>query len=153
MNILFQYFAQALTIILPWILSSFIWIKFKIVDLMPFLFDKIEKNIWKISPFGRISPNTNEHCFPILYTCINYNPPMNPVKFCLDQIQNGWLNTIFVCSNCQNIWKFCPSGWISPTTMNICFRYFTHALTTMLIGILITTNKVFYPVGIPLRMW
>ena len=31
--------------------------------------------------------NTNEHLFPILFTCIKYNPPMNPVKFCPDQIR------------------------------------------------------------------
>ena len=35
----------------------------------------------------------------------------------------------FVCSNWQNIWKFCPSGWISQTPMNIVLRYSTHALT------------------------
>ena len=38
---------------------------------------------------------------------------------------------IFVCSNWQNIWKFCPSGWISSRPMNIGFRYFTYALTTI----------------------
>ena len=86
--------------------------------------------IWKFCPSGLISPNNNEHCFPILYTCINYNPPMNPVKFNLDQIQNSRPSAIFVCSNCQNIWKFCLSRWICPTPMHICFRYFTHALTT-----------------------
>ena len=94
--------------------------------------------------------NTNEYFFPIIYTCINYNPPMNPVKFPQDQISNGWLNevnAIFVCSNWQNTWKFCLSGWISPIPMNICFRYFKHALTTIFPCILITINKVFYPVG------
>ena len=43
--------------------------------------------------------NTNEHFFPILYTCINYYPPMNPVKFRRDKIQNVRLIAIFVCSN------------------------------------------------------
>ena len=38
-----------------------------------------------------ININTNEYFFPILYTCIYYNSPMNPVKFCQDQIQNGRL--------------------------------------------------------------
>ena len=137
--------------------------------------------------------NTNEYFFPILYTCINFNPPMNPVKCCPDQIQNGrliailfaqidiifenfvrpdaylqhqWIfvsNTLhmhgpqsshescevtsgsnskwptychFVCSNWQNIWKFCPSGCISPTPMNICFQHFTHAWTPILPWIL-----------------
>ena len=70
--------------------------------------------------------------FPIVYTCINYNPPMNPVKFFPDEIQNGRLITMFVCSNWQNIWKFCPSGWISPIPINIGFRYFKYALTTIL---------------------
>ena len=32
-------------------------------------------------------------------------------------------------------------------TIEFCFRYFTDALTTILPCILITTNKVFYPVG------
>ena len=76
--------------------------------------------------------NTNEYFFPILYTCIYYNPPMNPLKFRPDQIQKGRLTTIFVCSNWQNIWKCCLSGWISPTPMNIFFRNFTHALITSL---------------------
>ena len=30
--------------------------------------------------------NTNKHFFLILYTCINYYPSMNPVKFRVDQI-------------------------------------------------------------------
>ena len=55
----------------------------------------------KICPSGWISPNTNEHFFLILYTCIYYNPPMNPVKFRQDQIQNGWLIAILVCWNWQ----------------------------------------------------
>ena len=57
-----------------------------------------------------IISNTNEHFFPILYTCINYHPPMNPVKCRQDPIQNGRLIAIFVCSNWQNIWKCCSSG-------------------------------------------
>ena len=32
-------------------------------------------------------------------TCIYYHPPINPVKFRQDQIQNGRLIAIFVCSN------------------------------------------------------
>ena len=146
MNICFQHFTHAWTTILPWILWSDVRIKFKMADLLPFCLHKLTKYLKILSVRMHIS-NTNEYCFPILYTCINYNPPMNPVKFPQDQIKNGWLNAIFVCSNWQNTWKFCPSGWISPTPMNICFRYFTHALTTILPCILITTNKVFYPVG------
>ena len=38
--------------------------------------------------------NTNEYFFPILYTCINYNPPIIPVKCRQDQIQNGRLIAI-----------------------------------------------------------
>ena len=75
--------------------------------------------------------NTNKHFFPNLYTCINYTFPMNPVKFPQDQIQIGRLIAIFVCSNWQNIWKWCPSGWISQTPMNISSRFFTHKLTTI----------------------
>ena len=67
---------------------------------------------------------------------------MNPVKFCQDQIQNGWLIAIFVCSNWQNIWKFCPSWWKSPTPMNICFRYLTHALTTIVPWILLNYVRI-----------
>ena len=44
--------------------------------------------------------NTNEYFFPLLYTCIYYN---HPVKFRQEQIQNGRLIAIFVCSNWQNI--------------------------------------------------
>ena len=80
--------------------------------------------------------NTNEHFFPILYTCINYYPPMNPVKFRLDQIHNGRLLAIFVCSNWPNIWKNWMSRWISPTPMHISSRYSTHALNIILLWIL-----------------
>ena len=83
--------------------------------------------------------NTNEYFFPILYTCIKYNPLMNPVKFRQDQIQNGRLIAILFAQIdiiFENIWKFCPSGWISPTPMNICFQHFTHAWTTSLPWIL-----------------
>ena len=38
--------------------------------------------------------NTNEYFFPILYTCIDYNPPINTVKCRQDQIQNGRLIAI-----------------------------------------------------------
>ena len=55
---------------------------------------------------------------------------MNPVKFCQDLIQNGWLIDIFVCSNWQHIWK-CLSAWISPTPMSISSWYATCALTTI----------------------
>ena len=135
MNIFFQYFAQALTNILPWILWSFVWIKFNMVDLLPFLFAQIDKilsvrmNIsqhqwtlfsntlhmyylqsshescevssgsnskWstnchfcllklpkylKILSFRMNISNTNEYLFLILYTCINYNPPMYPYNY------------------------------------------------------------------------
>ena len=43
--------------------------------------------------------NTNEYFFSILYTCIYYHTLMNSVNFCPDQIQNGQLIAIFVCSN------------------------------------------------------
>ena len=93
-------------------------------------------NIWKLCQSRGISPNTNEYFFPIFYLCINFNLPMNPVKICPDQIQNGRLIAIFVCWNWPNIWKFCLSGWISQTPMNIFSNYSTHALTTILPGIL-----------------
>ena len=71
--------------------------------------------------------NTNEYFFPILYTCIYYNPPMNPVK-CrqdptqngrliailyaqIDKIfQNGRLIAILFAQNRQIIWKCCLLG-------------------------------------------
>ena len=59
----------------------------------------------KICSSGWISPTPMNICFLVLYTCIYYNLSMNPVKFCLEQIQNGWLIAIFVGSNWQNIWK------------------------------------------------
>ena len=86
--------------------------------------------------------NTNEYFFPILYTCIYYNPPMNSVKFRHDQIHNGRPIIIFVCSNWQNIWKCYPSGWISPTPMYIYSRYSTHALTTILLWILLSFVRI-----------
>ena len=130
MNISFQYSTHALTTMLQWIWWSFVRIKSIMADLSPFLFAQIYKKNKKIVFSGWISPNTNEYWLPILYTCINYNPPMNSVKFHPDQIYNGRLIAIFVCSNWQNIFKMCPSRWISPTPMNIFFRYYTttHAL-------------------------
>ena len=41
--------------------------------------------------------NTNAYFFPILYTCIYYNPSLNPVKFHLDHISNGRLIATLVC--------------------------------------------------------
>ena len=179
MNISSRFPTHALTTTLPWILWSVVRIKFKMADLLPFLFaqiDKIFENVvrpdeylqhqwiffsdvlhmhllqpshescevssgsnlkWptychfcflKLTKYLKMLSvrmnisNTNEYFFPIFYTCIYYNPLMNPVKCRPDQIQNGQLIAIFVCSNWQNIWKCCPSGWISPTPMNICFR-------------------------------
>ena len=94
--------------------------------------------------------NTNEHFFPILYTCINYYPPMNPVKLSLDQIHNGWLIAIFVCSNWQNIWKIWPSRWISPTPMHISSWYSTHALNmlnTILLWILWSVVRIKFKIA------
>ena len=85
----------------------------------------------KILSVGMNISNTNECLFSI-NTCIFYNPLMNHVKFCQDQIQNVRLIAIFAWSNHQNIWKFCPSGWISPTSKNIFFWYFTHVLILIL---------------------
>ena len=74
-------------------MCSFVWIKLKMADSSPFMFaqiDKMSENVVRMN----IS-NTNKHFFPILYTCINNNPPINPVKSRPDQIHNGWLNTNF----------------------------------------------------------
>ena len=62
--------------------------------------------------------NSNDF-FCDFYTCIHNNPPINPVKFGHDQIKNGWLIAIVVCSNWHNIWKLFPSSWISQTPMNV----------------------------------
>ena len=48
--------------------------------LSPFLIAQIDK-ILKILSLQINIANTNENVFPMLYTCINYNPPMNSVKF------------------------------------------------------------------------
>ena len=77
------------------------------------------QNILKLWSSGWISQTAMNMFDAILYTCIFYNFPMNPVKFGHDQIQNGWLIAIVVCSNWQNIWKPCPSWWLSKTPMNI----------------------------------
>ena len=157
-----RYFTHAFITIVPWILWSFVQIKFEMTDLSSFLLaqiDKIFENVvcpdgylqhqciffsdtlhilyescevlaWSnlkwpaychfgllklIKCFKNLSvrlnfSNTNEYWFPILYTCINYNPPIYPVKFRPDQIKNGRVIAIFVCLNWQNIWKLCPSG-------------------------------------------
>ena len=47
-----------------------------------------------------------------------------------------WSFIIFVCSNWQNISKYCSSGWISPIPRNISSWYSTDALTTILLWIL-----------------
>ena len=39
----FRYYTHALTTILKWILWSFVWIKFKMADLSPFLLAQIDK--------------------------------------------------------------------------------------------------------------
>ena len=52
---------------------------------------KLQKYLLILSVLINIS-NTNE--FAILYTCINYNPAMNPVKFRHNQIQDGRLIVI-----------------------------------------------------------
>ena len=50
------------------------------VDFLPF---KMAKYLKTLSVGMNIS-NTNKYCYAIFYTCINYNPPMNAVKFCHD---------------------------------------------------------------------
>ena len=76
-NISFGYYTHALTTILLWILCSFVRIKFKMVDFSPFFGLKLTKYLKMLSIRINIS-NTNEYLFPIIYTCIYYNPPMNP---------------------------------------------------------------------------
>ena len=106
------------------------------VSVRPSILPSVRKNI------------SNEYFFPILYTCIYNNPPMNPVKFRQDKIQNVRLIAIFVCSNWQNIWKYCPSRWISPTPMNIGFQYYTFALTTILPWILWSFVRITFKMDI-----
>ena len=51
--------------------------KFKMFNLSSFLFaqiDKIFENFVRPDEYS----NTNEYLCPMIYTCINYNPPMNP---------------------------------------------------------------------------
>ena len=153
LSIFFRYFTHAFITILR-ILSSFVRIKLQMADYSQFLFSQIHKIFENLSVQMNISntnehffpilytcinfsqssnescevssrsnskwptyrhfcllklikylkilsvriniSNANEYLFPILYTCINYNHPMNPVKFGQDQIQNGWQITIFV---------------------------------------------------------
>ena len=110
MNIFFRYFTYAFTTILLWILWSFVTIKFKIADLSPLIFvcwiDKIFENFVRLDEY---LPTPIYICLRY-FTCINYNPHINPVKFCYDKIQNGRLIDIVACSNWQNIWKLCTSG-------------------------------------------
>ena len=136
MNISSRYSTHAFTTILPSILWSFVRMKFKMADSSPFLFAQIDKIFENF--VGMNISNTNEHFFQILYTCINYYPPMNPVKFRLDQIHNGRLIAIFVCSNWQN-----QSIFVSD-------NLHMHLLI-ILPWILKTDNRVFTQWGIPLR--
>ena len=81
MNIVFQYFTHALTTILLWILWSFFWIKFKMVDLLPFLFAQIAKIFENFVCPDEYIHYTNAYLFPIFYTCKIYICPMNPENF------------------------------------------------------------------------
>ena len=49
---------------------------------------KLAKYLKTVSVRMNIS-KTNEYFLAILYQCIFYNPPINPLKFGHDQIQNG----------------------------------------------------------------
>ena len=49
-------------------------------DLLPFCLLKLTKYLKILSVRMNIS-NTNEYLFPMLYTCINYNPPMYPYNY------------------------------------------------------------------------
>ena len=76
--------------------------------------------------------NTNEYFFPILYTFITYNPPMNPVKCRQDQIQNGRLIAILFAQIDIIFENFVrPDAYISNTNKYF-FPYFAQALTTIL---------------------
>ena len=102
-------------------------IKLKFVDLLAFLFPQIDTNIRK----SQISDWISQTPMNILRQFINDNPAINPGKFGYDQIQNGRHIVIVVCSNWHNIWKLCPSRWISQTPINIFLRESTHVLTTL----------------------
>ena len=95
MNISSRYCTHALTTILSWILCSFVRIQFKMADLLPFLFaqiDKLFENV--VCPDEYLQHQWN--FFPILYTCIYYNPPMNPLKCCQDQ-NYKWPTYRYLC--------------------------------------------------------
>ena len=88
-NIFLRYFTYALTTILPWILWSLPWANSKWPTSYHFCWLKLTKYLKILSILMNIS-NTNEYIFAILYTCIDYNLSMNPVKFRHDQIKNDF---------------------------------------------------------------
>ena len=55
-NLVFRYYTHAFITVLPWILWCFVRIKFKMDDLLPFLFAQIDKIFEKCCLFGWISP-------------------------------------------------------------------------------------------------
>ena len=83
------------------------------VDLSSFLFAQIKQNIWKFCPSGWISPTPMNIGFPILYKCIYYNPPMNPVKFRQGPLTSTSIDFLY-CLDCnsRNSMRWCHNSRI-----------------------------------------
>ena len=47
--------------------------------------------------------NTNEYLFPILYTCINYNPPMYPYNYQQSILPGDIL--VYICSEAATVYS------------------------------------------------
>ena len=104
-------------------------------DLLSFCLLTLTKYLEILSVRMHIS-NTKEYLLPILYTRINYNHPMNHIKWHEDLIPNGCLFAILFAQIDKIFENFVRPDEYLPTPLNNVFQYFTHALPTILLWIL-----------------
>ena len=66
---------------------------------------------------------------------------MNPMKFCQDQIQNGWLIAIFLAQIDKIFENFvCPDEHLKPHRIFVCDNLHMHLLQS-------SYEQSFYPLG------
>ena len=113
MNISSRYSTHALTTILPWILWSFVRIKFKIADLSPFLFSQIAKIFENF-----VRPDEYlQHQWILFSDTLHMHLLQSSHKSC--EVSSGsnskWSTSHHFCLlKLTNYLKICTSGWISP---------------------------------------
>ena len=116
---LMRYFTHAYSTIFPWIMWSLVMIKFKMVDLLPLLFaqiDKIFENFDLLDEYLKqqwiFFMRYFTHAYSTIFPWILWSLVM--IKFKMVDL----LPLLFAQIE-QNIWKLCPSWWISQTPINI----------------------------------